>query len=202
PGNYDFYKGQGIECHRCQGDGECQAREQGCNKCNGNGRVPHSEEIVVKIEQGVRHKQKVFMPLDDITDYTCDYTVLQMKDPKYIRKGDDLYTDLEISLQDALLGVDQVFTTLDDRSIRIKSPRGTVLKPDQRMCVENEGMPLCQDPKKKGNLYLAIKIKFPLPDEITLEHKEIIEKRQYAYYFYFMGSRGILLKAHIPKENR
>ncbi|KAF0992553.1 hypothetical protein HZS_5710 [Henneguya salminicola] len=137
-GNYDFYNGQGLECYRCRGDGECQLKDRGCKTCEGVGRVSCEIELEVKVDKGSKHMQKILTPIDTLTDYTGDYTrfyliVLEMKDEKYTRKGNDLYTELTITLRDALTGVDQLFTTLDNRKLRIQSPPEMILKPDQKI---------------------------------------------------------------------
>ena len=47
----------------------------------------------------------------------------------------------EISLFEALTGVDFVLTHLDGRKIRIKNAPGEVIKPDDIKTVEGHGMP-------------------------------------------------------------
>ena len=47
----------------------------------------------------------------------------------------------EISLHDALTGVDFVITHLDGRKIRIKNKPGEVIKPDDIKTIDNHGMP-------------------------------------------------------------
>jgi len=57
------------------------------------------------------------------------------------RKGADLLIEKEISLLEALTGVDFVLTHLDGKKIRIKNTPGEVIKPDDIKTVENHGMP-------------------------------------------------------------
>lgn len=67
----------------------------------------------------------------------------------------------EISLYEALTGVDFVITHLDGRKIRIKNKPGEVIKPDDIKTVENHGMPFHKQPYKFGNLFVIFKISFP-----------------------------------------
>jgi DnaJ family protein A protein 2 len=67
----------------------------------------------------------------------------------------------EISLLEALTGVDFVLTHLDGRKIRIKNKAGEVIKPDEIKTVENNGMPYHKQPYKFGNLFVVFKIVFP-----------------------------------------
>ena len=77
------------------------------------------------------------------------------------RKGADLMLEKEISLIEALTGVDFILEHLDKRKIRIKNTPGEVIKPDDVKTVEGFGMPYHKQTYKFGNLFIAFKIKFP-----------------------------------------
>jgi DnaJ family protein A protein 2 len=90
--------------------------------------------------------------------------IIQVKEKKhktFQRKGADLFMEKEISLIEALTGLDFVLTHLDGRKIRIKNTPGEVIKPDQLMTVENLGMPFHKKVYSLGNLIIQFKIKFP-----------------------------------------
>jgi DnaJ family protein A protein 2 len=67
----------------------------------------------------------------------------------------------EISLLDALTGVDFAVTHLDGRHIRIKNNPGEVIKHDDIKVVEGMGMPFHKMTYKHGNLFVHFKVKFP-----------------------------------------
>ena len=67
----------------------------------------------------------------------------------------------EISLVEALTGIDFVITHLDGRKIRIKNKPTEVIKPDDIKTVENHGMPFHKSPYKFGNLFVVFKVTFP-----------------------------------------
>lgn len=79
----------------------------------------------------------------------------------FMRKGADLIMEKEITLLDALTGVDFVITHLDGKKIRIKNNPGEVLKHDEVKVVENMGMPFHKKVYAFGNLFIHFKVKFP-----------------------------------------
>lgn len=78
-----------------------------------------------------------------------------------MRKGADIAIDKEISLIEALTGVDFIITHLDGRKIRIMNKPGEVIKPDDIKTIENHGMPYHKKVYMSGNLFIHFKIKFP-----------------------------------------
>lgn len=77
----------------------------------------------------------------------------------YRRQGLDLLTQQTISLEQALLGFTLPMMTLDQRLLQI--PITQVVSPEYEKIVESEGMPDCNDPKKRGHLIISFKIEFP-----------------------------------------
>lgn len=67
----------------------------------------------------------------------------------------------EISLLEALTGVDMTITHLDGRQIRIQNDKGEIIQPNTMKCCEGLGMPFHKTPYKFGNLFINFKIKFP-----------------------------------------
>lgn len=67
----------------------------------------------------------------------------------------------EITLYEALTGVDMVITHLDGKKIRIKNSPGEVIKPDDIKTISGLGMPFHKTNYKNGNMFIIFKIKFP-----------------------------------------
>lgn len=67
----------------------------------------------------------------------------------------------EISLLEALTGVDFTVIHLDGKIIRIQNEKGQVIKPGSVMTCEGLGMPFHKTPYKFGNLFITFKIIFP-----------------------------------------
>jgi DnaJ family protein A protein 2 len=81
-----------------------------------------------------------------------------------------LLIEKEITLLQALTGVDFVLTHLDGKKIRIKNKPGEVIKPDEIKTVEGHGMPYHKQTFKSGNLFVVFKVVFPdslKPEQIT-----------------------------------
>ena len=85
-------------------------------------------------------------------------TINIMTNSKYERKGDDLYTDLNVDLYTAILGGKKEFITLKG-SIKLNIPKGThngkVLK------LPKMGMPRYNKPKEYGDLYVKLNVQLP-----------------------------------------
>jgi DnaJ family protein A protein 2 len=73
----------------------------------------------------------------------------------------------EITLLQALTGVDFTIDYLDGTKLRIKNKPGEVIKPDDIKTVEDKGLPFHKTPYKSGNLFIVFKIKFP--ESLTTE---------------------------------
>jgi len=67
----------------------------------------------------------------------------------------------EITLLQALTGVDFVISHLDGTKLRIKNEPGQVIKPDDIKTVFDKGLPFHKQSYKNGNLYVMFKITFP-----------------------------------------
>jgi DnaJ homolog subfamily A member 2 len=90
----------------------------------------------------------------------------------FSRKGADLYMDKEISLVQALTGVNFVILHLDGRAVRIMGKEGQVIKPNSVMTCEGLGLPFHKTSYKSGNLFINFKIAFP--ETITPNQKDVI----------------------------
>jgi len=77
------------------------------------------------------------------------------------RKGADLLIEKEITLLEALTGVDFMMTHLDGTKLRIKNKPGEVIKPEDIKTVLEKGLPFHKSSYKFGNLFILFKVKFP-----------------------------------------
>lgn len=67
----------------------------------------------------------------------------------------------EITLFEALTGVDFTFVHLDGNKIRVKNNPGEVIKPDQLRTITGKGLPFHKQSFKQGNLFVLFRVKFP-----------------------------------------
>lgn len=96
-----------------------------------------------------------------------------MPHPVFERRGDDLYTNVTISLQDALLGFTMDLTHLDGHKVTIS--REKVTWNGARIRKKGEGMPNYENNNLHGTLYITFDVKFPSQD-FTEEQKEKLKE--------------------------
>uniref|UniRef100_A0AC34QRS6 Chaperone DnaJ C-terminal domain-containing protein n=1 Tax=Panagrolaimus sp. JU765 TaxID=591449 RepID=A0AC34QRS6_9BILA len=87
------------------------------------------------------------------------------------RRGMDLYTNVTISLQQALNGFQMEITHLDGHKVEIV--RDKITWPGARIRKKDEGMPSISDNNKKGILYVTFDVEFPR-GELTEEEKQAV----------------------------
>ena len=92
--------------------------------------------------------------------------------PTFERRGDDLYTNITISLTDALTGFEMELTHLDGHRVSIK--RDKITWPGSKMRKPNEGMPNYENNHKFGTLFVTFDVDFP-KGELSEEDKEKIK---------------------------
>lgn len=120
----------------------------------------------VEIDKGAPHGDKytIHGEGDEVPD--CEpgdviVQILEKKHKNFTRRGADLAIEKEVTLLEALTGVDFVITHLDGRKVRIQNKPGEIIKPDDIKTVENLGMPYHKKIYNFGNLFIHFKIKFP-----------------------------------------
>jgi DnaJ-class molecular chaperone len=86
------------------------------------------------------------------------------------RAGDDLHYQMEITLEEALLGYKKSIRHLDNHQVSIS--HDAVTKPFQVRLIEGEGMPHHNFPSQHGDLHVLHNIKFPA--SLSAEQKKII----------------------------
>ena len=78
------------------------------------------------------------------------------------RSGNDLLTHVTITLSEALMGFSRILVThLDGRGIKVSSPPGKIIKPDDTIVLRGEGMPVHKRPDTKGDLYILFDVEMP-----------------------------------------
>ncbi|MCO5547291.1 hypothetical protein L7F22_000738 [Adiantum nelumboides] len=119
-------------CRDCKGSGETLSEKEKCTQCKGEKVVQNKKMLEVHAEKGMQHNQKITIlgeankaPDTVIGDIVC---VLQLKEhAKFKRKGDDLFVEHTLNLQEAPCGFQFVIVYLDGRKLLIKpAPRKIV----------------------------------------------------------------------------
>lgn len=85
------------------------------------------------------------------------------------RRGDDLYTNVTLSLQDALVGFTMEIEHLDGHKVQVS--RDKVTWPGARIRKKGEGMPNYHNNNLHGTLYITFDVEFP-KSELSEEDKK------------------------------
>ena len=93
--------------------------------------------------------------------------------PRFERKGDDLYTNVSISLTDALTGFELQIEHLDGHKVTVT--REKITWPSARIRKKGEGMPNFNNNNLYGTLYITFDVEFP-KGELSAADKENIAK--------------------------
>lgn len=174
-GSRNFNIQSTVACTACQGKGQIAGKA--CASCQGQGLLPKNKRIQVKIPPGVDNGSKIRVagegqpgsnggPRGDL------YFVITVKpDPVYERKGDDLYTDVDVELVAAMLGGEVAVPVPDGRKLSLKIPpetqNGTVFR------LGGKGMPHLRS-EGSGNLFARVKV--VLPQHLSSEERALFEQ--------------------------
>jgi DnaJ family protein A protein 2 len=155
-----------VICDSCTGAGKIFKEKDRCKKCKGKRTTSEKKVLEIYIPRGGREGERIILEgeADQVPDQTPGdivFTLVEEEHEIFSRAGDDLSADLDITLTEALTGFSRVVLKhLDGRGIHIDHPQGKVLKPEQVLRIEGEGMPLKKS-DQKGDLFLIVKIQFP-----------------------------------------
>ena len=91
--------------------------------------------------------------------------------PRYDRKGDDLYTDVEVALTTPVLGGEVEVQALD-KKVALRLPAGT--QNGQTFRLTGLGMPKLSQADKRGDLFARVKVR--LPQSAGERERELFEE--------------------------
>lgn len=137
----------------------------------------NSEQVRVKIPAGISEGKSLKLkgkgqhgggsvPRGDL------YLRIKIKnDDRFERRGDDLYTDVDVDLYTMILG-GAVHVPTFTGSIKLNVPAGT--ENDKLMRLKGQGMPNLGQTSTRGDLYVRLKVK--LPSRLTNSEKELFKE--------------------------
>ncbi|BFZ19273.1 hypothetical protein BsWGS_22312 [Bradybaena similaris] len=167
-------------CSDCHGEGEVIRERDRCHECGGRKVCNETKILEVHLDKGMRSGQRI--PFRGEGDQQPGVEpgdviiVLQQKEHEvFTRKGDDLFMEHDISLVEALCGLQFNVKHLDDRDLVIQSLPGEVITPGKMKVVVGEGMPHYRNPFERGNLFIGFKISFPENNFSGLEQLKLLE---------------------------
>lgn len=162
---------------RSLGPGRFQVLQQAvCDECPNSEIATEERVLEIEIERGIRdgHEQR-FAELGEphVEGHSGDLIIRFKQKPHKVfeRRGDDLYTNVTISLTDALSGFEMNIKHLDGHLVNIK--REKITWSGSKMRKPNEGMFNYENNKKIGTLFITFDVDFP-KGELSPEEKEQI----------------------------
>jgi DnaJ-class molecular chaperone len=135
-----------------------------------------SRRLEVKIPPGVDNGSRVRIAGEGQAGFGGQrgdlYLVISVRPhPKFERKGDDLYTDVEVPLTMPVLGGEAEVQGLN-KKVALKLPAGT--QNGQHFRLTGLGMPKLGQSAKRGDLYARVKVL--LPKQPSEEQKKLFEQ--------------------------
>jgi DnaJ homolog subfamily A member 2 len=123
PGMYSQRTGP---CDECGGKGSNMDPSKICKVCTGKKIKKELKTLKVEIDKGSPNGERytIHGEGDEVPDVEPGDVIVQIREKKhklFSRKGADLYMEKEISLIEALTGLEFVITHLDGKKIRIKN---------------------------------------------------------------------------------
>jgi DnaJ-class molecular chaperone len=127
--------------------------------------------LEVKIPPGVDNGSKVHIPAGKGREGNFNMVISVQPDPTFERRGRNLYREIEVTLEDAILGSEITVPTFRSR-VALTIPPET--QNGQRFRLAGQGMPSLNQPGSKGDLYATVKVKLPI--NLTNEEKELFRR--------------------------
>src|SRR3989338_241052 len=161
-------------CPACQGEGSVV--KDPCKACRGEGRVVAEETIEIAVPAGVSDGTTLRMAGKGETGVRGSkagdlfVTISVKRDPRFVRKGDNIHTDAGVPLTLAVLGGTLRVETVDG-AVDTVIAAGT--QPDTVVRLKGKGMPHLGG-TGRGDQYLTVKIK--VPAHLSKKEKELYEE--------------------------
>ena len=127
--------------------------------------------LEVKIPPGVDDGSKVVVAAGQGREGNFNLVISVHLHPVFERKGRNLHREMEVSLEDSILGAEITVPTLRSR-VALRIPPET--QNGQRFRLAGQGMPSLNQPGIKGDLYATVKVK--LPTGLTEEEKDLFRR--------------------------
>ncbi|KAG1712152.1 DnaJ shv [Nymphon striatum] len=161
------------------GPGRFQMSQQMvCDECPNVKLVNEQRMLEVEIELGMRNNQEYKFvaegePHIDGEPGDLRFKIRSSVHDRFERKVDDLYTNVTITLQQALTGFKLDIPHLDGHNVHIN--REKITWPGARIRKKGEGMPNYENNNLFGNLYITFDLQFP-KGELSAEDKAAISE--------------------------
>jgi molecular chaperone DnaJ len=156
-----------MTCRNCSGIGRVRSKK--CEICNNSRKIPMDMKTTIKVPAGITSGNVLRLTSEDKNIVTM-VKVYVAPSNEFERKGNDIYSDLEISLAEALLGASKE-VTLVRKKCNINIPE--CIQTGTKIRIKEQGA--CSVGSKVfGHHYIRISIK--MPEKLTESQKNIIKQ--------------------------
>ncbi len=166
---------QVAACPACQGSGVAPARS--CGRCGGSGEVLHQERLRLQVPAGIGEGMALRVPGYGMAAPAQGgragdlyVAVHSAPDPRFQRRGADLWRSESLALDEAVLGCHRVVPTLDG-DVDVTVPPG--VQPDEVLRVRGKGLPRYGG---GGHGDLNLRIQVNVPQNISKEERALFER--------------------------
>ena len=160
-------------CPSCHGEG--QIAEKKCSHCRGEGRAKQSSKIKIKIPAGISNGQTIRLSGQGEAGKKSGRAgdlyvrVKVISDIRFNRQGDDILSEKEIFVSQAILGGVVEVETIDGM-VKLKIMPGT--PSGQEIRLKGRGV-IHLNSRGRGDHIVTVKIK--IPKSLTRKQKDILE---------------------------
>jgi molecular chaperone DnaJ len=161
-------------CTACRGSGKLI--DSPCQTCDGAGKIEEREEIAIQIPIGVeegtalRLRGKGMPGPSDTPPGDLLVVIRSAADPRFRRRGMDLWHSEVIPIEDAVLGSSIEVPTLEE-PVLVTIPPG--MQPGGILRLAGKGLPSCGE-ARRGDLMLVIEV--AVPTEVDDEERRLFER--------------------------
>ena len=173
--NNGFFQSM-MTCNHCGGSGNVTTNP--CPKCQGNGVAKTEQEIEINIPKGAFQGMQLTvhgygnapkLMNGQFGDLAIDIFNSDESE-KYEREGNNLKTEIEVPVVDAILGCDVTVETISGKKLKAKIQSGT--EDGHTLRFTGYGMP-DYNTGRYGDLYGVVKLR--MPKSITNDERKVLE---------------------------
>jgi len=152
------------ECSPCRGSGRIVSDP--CKGCRGDGRSRQSIKVKFSIRPGISSGSRLRMRGQGEASTSMNgrpgdlYIEIDVDPhPWFERDGGDLLMALPLSYADLLLGTTVELPHIDNESLKVKVPSGSI--PGETITIRGRGLPNPLSSKRRGNVTVVLKLELP-----------------------------------------
>lgn len=163
---------QQTVCPDCEGSGKIP--EVKCPDCKGQGIKIKKEELNIPIPEGAEDGEQLLLRNYGEAEANSEsgdlYVIIKVaSDKKFLRKGLNLYTKVDLKLTDLILGNKIVIKDVQNKDLEIQVPQ--MQNPKEQIVVHGKGM---RRSGRQGDLIVDIILQ--IPKNLSKKAKEALEE--------------------------